>query len=180
MDVFYLLDVYFYFSFRANRWRKYAPGPVRLISAAGLQAAHRVQVAANQKRLRDRARGAAAPLRGADPLPPPVGEEDLEDHGGEAVPPPPLPDDHGGEAVPPPPLPADDAAAPARVLGCTKCRLSPIGCKQCRRESYKPRGKGGGKGEAKAKAAPKAKAKANVNPGKGRGRGRGRGRQQLP
>ena len=76
--LFWGIFSYFKFLFKdfptnKPRWRKFAPGPLRLISAAGLQAAQRVQNAANQKRLRDRARAVAAPVRGnALPLPPPV------------------------------------------------------------------------------------------------------------
>ena len=37
------------------RWQKFAPGPVRVIAVGALQAAQRVQIAAIQKRVRDRA-----------------------------------------------------------------------------------------------------------------------------
>ena len=146
------------------RWRKFAPGPVRLISAAGLQAAQRVQNAANQKRLRDRARAVAAPVRGnALPLPPPVEADsaDVGDGGDGGDEGPVLPGGRGDGGDEGPVLPA------GRGLGCTKCRFAAIGCKQCQNPRYTPRGKG--RGKAQPKAQPKAKAK-------GRGRGRGRGR----
>ena len=94
---------------RANlspRWKKFAPGPVRVISASGLQNAQRVQTAANNARLRAR-RPVAAPLRAdALPLPPP----DAGDQ----------PDAGGAHAEPPPP----PVLPPGRRLGCTKCRYT--------------------------------------------------------
>ena len=129
------------------RWKKFAPGPVRIISAAGIQSAQRIQAAANKARLR--ARAVAAPVRAnVLPLPPPVEVEvQVED-------------------VAPPPV-------PARALGCTKCRFQVTGCKQCQNPSYVPRGKGRGKAQPKAQA---AKAKANAGNGRGRAKGRGRGK----
>ena len=161
--LFWGIFSYFKFLFKdfptnKPRWRKFAPGPVRLISAAGLQAAQRVQNAANQKRLRDRARAVAAPVRGnALPLPPPV-EGDSADVGDGG--------DGGDEG---PVLPG------GRGLGCTKCRFAAIGCKQCQNPGYTPRGKGRGKGgqpqpKAQPMAQPKAKAKGRERGGRGRGR----------
>ena len=145
---------------RSLRWKKYAPGPVRVISAAAVQSAQRIQFAANRARVRQG--------RPAAPLPP-APEEELE-----------LP----VEDPPPAPAPEQEVLPEGRRLGCTRCRQAPVGCKQCRRPNYVPRGGGwkGPKGEGKGKnngAAPKAKAKAKDAPepkAKGRGRGRGRGR----
>ena len=137
---------------------------MRLISAAGLQAAQRVQHAANQKRIRDRARAVAAPVRGNAPPPPalPLPPGDGGDGPGDGG--------DGGDD----PGDADPVLPAGRPLGCTKCRFGRIGCKQCRNPDYVPRGKGRGKGgQPQPKAKPKAQPKASV---KGRGRGRGRGR----
>lgn len=138
------------------RWEKFAPGPVRVIAADALTAAQRVSVQAVQERFREKKkRAATAAADNAHPAP----------------------------VALPPDVPA--AEAPARPLGCTKCRMSPDGCRQCKNPNYRPRGKGGqkgadgsGKGTAKGGKGVAKGGKGAAKGGKGaNGRGRGRGRK---
>ena len=148
------------------RWEQYAPGPVRLVSAAAEADADRVAVTARDNARRRRRAAAAVPEPAAAAAPPPPPPE------GPAAAPAPR------EPEPPVAVPNPEAGAVPRQLGCGKCRYSAIGCRQCRRPDYVPRG--GGRGRANAVAAPApplAPEAAGAAKGDGRGRrGRGGGR----
>ena len=131
------------------RWKKFAPGPVRVIFSSRNFNQHKGSRLLPTKLVYVLGQWLLQSGPMFLPLPPPV-EVEVQ-----------------VEYVAPPPV-------PARALGCTKCRFQVTGL-QAMSEPFIcfHVGKGEGKAQPKAQA---AKAKANAGNGRGRAKGRGRGK----
>ena len=149
-------------------WEKYAPGPVRMVTAADT-----TNAAPAKKKARKQ------PPEVPAPQVPAVAVVGVIPREAEV----PLPGDVPAEEAAAPSVPGQIRIPDLSELGCPKCRGAPGGCAQCWNEDYRrariarlqAQAAKAAAQAAKAAAQPRQQGEAKAKAG-GRGRGRGRGR----